>query len=73
MNAGKYAVIFERGLSGCSAYSPDLPGCVAAGETEEEVRLLMAQAMEFHIEGLTLSGLPVPEPSSSVEYIEVPA
>jgi predicted RNase H-like HicB family nuclease len=52
---------------------PDLPGCAAVGETKEEVLRLIQEAIEFHIEGLREDGQPVPEPSSSIEYIEVRA
>jgi predicted RNase H-like HicB family nuclease len=69
----KYAVIVEEGEKSFGAYVPDLPGCVAVGETKEEVLELIQEAIEFHIEGLREDGQPVPEPSSSVEYIEVRA
>lgn len=69
----RYAIVIEHGPDGCSAYSPDLPGCVAAAESEEELRRLMAEAIEFHIEGLRQDGLPVPEPSSTVDYVHVAA
>jgi len=68
-----YAIVIEHGPEGCSAYSPDLPGCIAAGSTEDEVRRLMAEAIEFHIEGLRQNGLPIPEPTSTVEYVHVAA
>jgi len=63
----RYAIVIEHGPDGCSAYSPELPGCVAAAESEEELRSLMADAIEFHIEGLRQDGLPVPEPASTVD------
>jgi predicted RNase H-like HicB family nuclease len=69
----RYAVIVEEGESSFGAYVPDLPGCAAVGETREEVLLLIQEAIEFHIEGLREDGQPVPEPSSSIEYIEVRA
>lgn len=69
----RYAIIIEHAADGCSAYSPDLPGCVAAAETEEEVRRLMAEAIEFHIESLRQEGQDVPEPTSTVEYVLVAA
>ncbi len=69
----KYAVVIEKTDSNYSAYVPDLPGCVATGrsleETEEEIRL----AIEFHIRGMKQDGISVPNPSSSVDYIEVAA
>ena len=69
----RYAVIVEEGESSFGAYVPDLPGCAAVGETREEVLQLIQEAIEFHIEGLREDGQSVPEPSSSIEYIEVRA
>jgi len=69
----RYAVVIEKGENGYGAYVPDLPGCVAAGDTEEEVKQLIHDAIEFHIEGLKESGEPIPEASSSIEFIEVAA
>ncbi len=67
----RYAVIIEEGENSFGAYVPDLPGCVAAAETREEVLKLIEEAIEFHIEGLKEDGQPVPEPSSSIEYVGV--
>jgi predicted RNase H-like HicB family nuclease len=68
----KYAVIYERGPEGgYSAYAPDLPGCVAAAATLGEIRGLMEEAIEFHIEGMRLHGETVPKPSSLAEMLEV--
>ncbi len=69
----RYAVVYERGERNYSAYVLDLPGCVAAGETLEETERLIREAIEFHIEGLRADGLPVPQPSSRVEYVDVAA
>jgi len=69
----RYAVIIEKGESGYGACVPDLPGCMAAGESLAEVKKLIREAIEFHIEGLGESGEPVPEPASSIEFIEVAA
>ncbi len=69
----RYVVIVEKGENSFGAYVPDLPGCVAAAETKEEVVELIQEAIEFHIEGLREDGLPVPEPSSSSEIVEVRA
>jgi predicted RNase H-like HicB family nuclease len=69
----KYAVVVEKGETSFGAYVPDLPGCVAAAETKEEVLQLIHEAIEFHVEGLREDGLPLPEPSSSIEYVEVAA
>ncbi len=67
----RYLIIIEETPTGCSAYSPDLPGCIATGRTRDEVQREMHDAIEFHIEGLREEGLPVPEPASSAEYVEV--
>lgn len=69
----RYMVILEQGENGVGAYVPDLPGCVAVGETKEEVLRLIGEAVELHLEGLREEGLPIPEPSSSSEYVEVGA
>jgi predicted RNase H-like HicB family nuclease len=66
----KYAVIFEQGDTSYGAYVPDLPGCVAVGETLAEVRQLIREAIAFHLEGLKEEGLPIPEPTTLAEYIE---
>ena len=73
MTSKGYAIIIERGPTSYGAYSPDLPGCVAVGDTIEEVRRLIAEAIEFHIQGLKLHSEPIPEPTSSVDYVEVAA
>ena len=67
----RYGTVIEKGESSYGAYVPDLPGCVAVGETQEEVETLIREAIQFHIEGLREEGLPVPEPTSSFEYVEV--
>lgn len=69
----RYLIIIEDTTTGYSAYSPDLPGCVATGATREEVENEMHDAIEFHIEGLRLSGYPVPEPRSQAAYCETAA
>jgi predicted RNase H-like HicB family nuclease len=70
MSEMRYAVVMERDATGVSAYVPDLPGCVAAGRTVEEVRLLIQGAIRLHVAGLQEDGQVVPAPSSEVEYIE---
>lgn len=67
----RYVVIIERDERSYSAYCPDLPGVVAAGETEEETIELMKEAIEFHLEGLREDDLPIPEPTTSARCIEV--
>jgi predicted RNase H-like HicB family nuclease len=69
----KYTVVFEQAPSNWAAYVPDLPGCVTTGSTLEETRRLIAEAIEFHIEGLREDGEPVPEPTTLAEAIEVRA
>ena len=67
----KYLVIFEKAKENYSAYSPDIPGCAATGETLAETEKNIKEAISFHIEGLKEDGLPVPEPNSFTEYVEV--
>ena len=67
----RYLIIIEDTATGFSAYSPDLPGCVATGAAREEVEQEMQEAIEFHIDGLRLSGFPVPEPRSQAAYCEI--
>jgi predicted RNase H-like HicB family nuclease len=69
----RYVVILEQGENGIGAYVPDLPGCVAVGETKEETLRLIGEAVELHLEALCEDGLLIPEPSSSSEYVEVGA
>ena len=69
----RYAVVIEQAIGNYSAYVPDLPGCIATGQTLGEVESEISQAIAFHIEGMVEDGLPVPQPSSQVEYIEVAA
>ena len=67
----RYMVVIERGETSWGAHVPDLPGCVAVGETREEVLQLIREAIEFHIDGLKEDGLPVPTPNSEGESVEV--
>jgi predicted RNase H-like HicB family nuclease len=69
----RYAVVIERAASNYSAYVPDLPGCVATGASVEEVEARIREAIAFHLDGLREDGLPVPQPSSQVEYVDVAA
>jgi predicted RNase H-like HicB family nuclease len=69
----RYAVVIERAGNNYSAYVPDLPGCVATGDTAEQAERGIREAIEFHIEGMREDGLAVPEPSSTVEYVDVAA
>ena len=67
----RYLVIFEKARDNYSAYSPDIPGCIATGSTRGEVEKNIREAISFHIEGLAKDGLPLPEPAAFTEYIEV--
>lgn len=67
----KYAVVIEKAQNNYSAYVPDLPGCVATGQTLPEIESEMRIAIEFHIQGLLEDGLHVPAATSLVEYIEM--
>ena len=67
----KYLVIIEKAEGNFSAYSPDLPGCVATGTTIKETLSRMRDAIQFHIEGLKREGLAIPEPSAEIKYIEI--
>ena len=69
----KYLVVVEQGKEGWGAHVPDLPGCIAAGETREEALRLIREAIAFHIEGMHEAGETVPSPSSEGEVIEVDA
>ena len=63
----------ERTASGFSAFSPDVPGCAATGASQQEVEREMRGAVEFHLEGMRLEGLPVPPPHTYATYVEVAA
>jgi predicted RNase H-like HicB family nuclease len=69
----RYLVVVERTDTGYSAYSPDLPGCITTGRSPEEVRENMRETIEFHLEGLRLEGLPIPDPTSEPACVEVAA
>ena len=69
----RYMVVVERGETSWGAHVPDLPGCVAVGETREEVVRLIAEAISLHIAELRRDGLPVPKPTSEGEFVDVEA
>jgi predicted RNase H-like HicB family nuclease len=69
----RYAIVVEKTENNYSAYAPDLPGCVATGQTLEETENEIRAAIEFHIEGLREDGQAIPQPVSIVEYLEVAA
>jgi predicted RNase H-like HicB family nuclease len=66
----RYAIVIEKAGKNYSAYAPDLPGCIATGDTVEDVEREMREAIRFHIDGLREDGAPVPEAVSVVEYVE---
>lgn len=73
MSTHRFLIVLEDAGTNYSAYSPDLPGCVAAGKTREETEALMYEAIQLHIEGLREDGLPIPDSTSHAEYIVVGA
>lgn len=64
-------VVLEQGPKSCGAYVPDIPGCVAVGENQQEALVLIREAIEFHLEGLKQGGQLIPTPSSSCTFVEV--
>jgi predicted RNase H-like HicB family nuclease len=66
----RYAVVIEKANGNYSAYIPDLPGCIATGETVEAVEREIRSAIRFHIAGLKADGIEVPPPTSIAEYVE---
>jgi predicted RNase H-like HicB family nuclease len=73
MNVKRYPVIIEQTGTGYSAFSPDVPGCAAAGDTPEDTRSNFQEALAAHFEAMREIGEPIPEPHSSVDYVEVTA
>jgi predicted RNase H-like HicB family nuclease len=69
----RYLVVIERGERSYSAFVPDLPGCIATGRTRSEVVQRMQEAIEMHVEALRGDGLPVPEPTTDGEWVDVEA
>jgi predicted RNase H-like HicB family nuclease len=69
----EYLVVVEKGPSSYGAYVPDLPGCVAAADSKDEVLALIKEAIEFHLDGLKEGGEPIPSPASTSEVVEVEA
>ena len=68
----RFLVVIEKADANYSAYSPDLPGCVATGETREEAERNMYEALQMHVQGLLEDGLPIPTSQSSAEYVAIP-
>ena len=73
MSAKRYSVVIEPTGTGYSAYSPDVDGCAAAGNTEEETRRNFQDALTAHFEAMREIGEPIPEPHTSVDYVEIAA
>jgi predicted RNase H-like HicB family nuclease len=73
MIAKRYSVVIESTTTGYSAYSPDVPGCAAAGDTEEQTRQNFQEALTAHFEVMREIGEPIPEPHTAVDYVEVAA
>jgi predicted RNase H-like HicB family nuclease len=63
--------VIEKGDNSCGAYAPDLPGCVAVGDTPEEAEQLMRDAIVLHLRGLREDGLPIPSPAAVADYVDV--
>lgn len=69
----RYAIVIEQAGANFSAYVPDLPGCVATGETLADTERAIREAIALHLEGMREDGAPIPPPSSRVDYVEVAA
>lgn len=69
----RYAIVIEKGENNYAAYVPDLAGCVATGQTIEETEQQIREAIDLHLKGMREDGLPIPEPSSCVDYVEIAA
>jgi len=69
----RYAIVIEKAENNYAAYVPDLPGCVATGKTIAETEQQIREAIDLHLRGMKEDGLTVPEPSSSVDYVEIAA
>lgn len=67
----KYLIVIEPTSTGYSAYSPDIPGCASTGDTRDECKKNMQEAIEFHLDGLRIEGEPIPQPGSSAGFVEV--
>jgi len=67
----RYMVVIEKGSSSYGAFVPDLPGCIAVGETEAEALALIEEAIQFHLEDMRAGGLQIPPPASKSTFVEV--
>ena len=66
----RYAIVIEKANDNYSAYVPDLPGCIATGDSVKDVEAEISEAIRLHVEGLVEDGLPVPQPTAIGEYVE---
>ena len=69
----RYAIVIEKAADNFSAYVPDLPGCVATGASVAETEQSIREAIELHLSGMREDGIPIPPPSSQVDYVDVAA
>ncbi|MFO1503555.1 MAG: type II toxin-antitoxin system HicB family antitoxin [Steroidobacteraceae bacterium] len=69
----RYAVVIERSETGFSAFVLDVPGCVATGSTVEEAKAAIREALEFHLDDMRQDDMPIPQPTSRVDYVEIAA
>ena len=69
----RFLIIIEKTKRGFSAYSPDVPGCIATAKTKSAVEKRIGEAIEFHIKGLREEGYPIPKPNSYSSFVDVPA
>jgi predicted RNase H-like HicB family nuclease len=67
----KYLVVIEKGPTSFGAYVPDLPGCVAVARTRRQVKLLIRQAIQMHVEDMRERGYPIPKPTAASEFVEL--
>jgi len=67
----RYAIVIEKAENNFSGYVPDLPGCVATGATVKDTEAVLREAIEFHLAGLRKDGVPIPQASSRVDYVEI--
>lgn len=67
----RYGIVIEKANGNYSAYVPDLPGCIATGQTIDEVQTEIRDAIEFHLDGLREDSIPIPEPTSVCDYVQV--
>ena len=70
---GEYVVIYERTENNWAAYAPDVPGCIATGDTRADVERNFREALAFHLDGLRAHEMPIPEPSTEAGRVAVPA